>query len=374
VKTSLSRAAARHRRNGDPRSTNQLCADIALSRLLPRTKHTAPAPVADEPVDNTSLQTFGDPSDDEPPVPDEPPVADEPSNECDSEPVDDYSMVDRSNGGPTGGVCGDHPEDLRIDHGGDLSAAPAGHDPELVDEASIGAEAQVVIHATGAEIDALINGKVVTGGEADHHGPIPQSSLRKHLIKALANTLLPNLPTTPTHTHPGAATHRPRLAPNAPHTTPDTGTDTGTGNGNGTGTGTTHHAPAGCAGDGATSSRRVRIEIQITDRPPPSDPDRYTPSAALDRYVRWRDRTCQFPGCNRPAEFADLDHRIPFATGGRTTAANLWCLCRHHHRLKHEGGWQIHPNPDHSWTWTSPTGRRYRNNPTIYHPPPNPTG
>jgi hypothetical protein len=93
----------------------------------------------------------------------------------------------------------------------------------------------------------------------------------------------------------------------------------------------------------------------------------------LDRYVRWRDRTCQFPGCNRPAEFTDLDHRIPFAAGGRTTAANLWCLCRHHHRLKHEGGWEVTTNPDGSYTWTSPTGRHYRNNPTIYDPPPDAT-
>jgi hypothetical protein len=35
-------------------------------------------------------------------------------------------------------------------------------------------------------------------------------------------------------------------------------------------------------------------------------------------------------------------------------------LCRHHHRLKHEGNWQIHHNPDGTYTWTSPTGRRYR--------------
>ncbi|MDX6264978.1 MAG: hypothetical protein QOH84_6666, partial [Kribbellaceae bacterium] len=85
-----------------------------------------------------------------------------------------------------------------------------------------------------------------------------------------------------------------------------------------------------------------------------------------------RDRTCQFPGCNRPAEYTDLDHRVAFHAGGRTTAANLWCLCRHHHRLKHEGGWHVHPNPDGTHTWTSPTGRRYRNNPTDRHPPPEP--
>jgi hypothetical protein len=77
-----------------------------------------------------------------------------------------------------------------------------------------------------------------------------------------------------------------------------------------------------------------------------------------------RDRTCQFPGCNRPAEFTDVDHRIAFAAGGRTTAANLWCLCRHHHRLKHEGSWHVHPNPDGTYTWISPIGRSYPNNRT----------
>ncbi|MGH2671282.1 MAG: HNH endonuclease, partial [bacterium] len=107
---------------------------------------------------------------------------------------------------------------------------------------------------------------------------------------------------------------------------------------------------------------RSYLDAHLTDQPPPSDPNRYTPSAALDTYIRLRDRTCMFPGCNQPARYADVDHRIAFAAGGRTTADNLQCLCRHHHRLKHDGGWTIHPNPDHTHTWTSPTGRPYRDN------------
>ena len=286
-----------------------------------------------------------------------------------------------------------------------------------LDEAAlIGADATVVIHATGAELQALINGTEGTGGEADHHGPIPQSSLHKHLIKALTHTLLPNLPTTPNSPRPGAATHRPR-------TTSDTssghygccGNDRASGNGGnarnagngssaasgersgtdgnarnagngssggsgadrgggvnlGDGANFGDGASGGSSGSGGAGGAHTgpRIEVRITDRPPGSDPNKYTPSAALDRYVRLRDRTCQFPGCNRPAEFTDLDHRDAFAAGGRTTATNLWCLCRHHHRLKHEGGWHTHPNPDGSYTWTSPTGRQYRNNPTTTDPP-----
>lgn len=50
---------------------------------------------------------------------------------------------------------------------------------------------------------------------------------------------------------------------------------------------------------------------------------RYQPSAALERAVRYRDLTCRFPGCSRPATICDLDHTIPFnhtdpATGGLT--------------------------------------------------------
>jgi hypothetical protein len=187
----------------------------------------------------------------------------------------------------------------------------------------------VVIHATGEELRALINGQAGTGGEAEHYGPIPQNSLRKHLLKALTDTLLPNLA--------------------------DTGARTG--------------PPTGLATGSATRYRGSRLDIRITDQPPDSDPDRYTPSAALDRYVRLRDRTCRFPGCNRPAEFTDLDHRTAFAAGGRTTADNLQCLCRHHHRLKHEGGWKLHRHPDGSQTWISPTGRRYRETSPPTDPP-----
>jgi hypothetical protein len=301
VMTSLSRAAAHRRRHGDTRTMDQLRADIALTRLLPRTKHPHP-----HPTDTTTPDT------------------------ADTVPADrrdsDHSDGD---GGPGPGAGS-----------GGMGEAAAG-----------GAEATVVIHATGAEIRALINADEATGGEADHHGPIPQSALRKHLIKALTRTLPPNLPTTPTNPRPGAAVHRART----------TGDNTTNRAGNG------RHGGNGGSGVAGGTRGGSRIELRITDQPPDSDPDRYTPSAALDRYVRLRDRTCQFPGCKQPAEFTDLDHRTPFATGGRTTAANLWCLCRHHHRLKHEGGWQVHPNPDGTHTWTSPTRRQYRNNPT--HPP-----
>ncbi len=56
----------------------------------------------------------------------------------------------------------------------------------------------------------------------------------------------------------------------------------------------------------------------------------YTPSKALADFVRARDLTCRWPGCDVPAVRCDLDHTIPFAHGGKTHAGNLKCYCRSH--------------------------------------------
>jgi hypothetical protein len=83
---------------------------------------------------------------------------------------------------------------------------------------------------------------------------------------------------------------------------------------------------------------------------------RHIPTA-LRRWVSFRDGTCRFPGCNRTAVGLDLDHLVDFALGGATTADNLICLCRKHHRLRHLGGWKAILAPDGTVTWTSPSGR-----------------
>lgn len=93
---------------------------------------------------------------------------------------------------------------------------------------------------------------------------------------------------------------------------------------------------------------------------------RYQPSAALERWVRARDLTCRFPGCDRRAELCDLDHTVPFChtdpeRGGLTVATNLKCLCRQHHRLKtFADGWRDEQLVDGAVVWTSPTGIVYR--------------
>ncbi|WP_265444177.1 HNH endonuclease signature motif containing protein [Flexivirga meconopsidis] len=88
----------------------------------------------------------------------------------------------------------------------------------------------------------------------------------------------------------------------------------------------------------------------------------YTPGTRLARFVRARDQHCRFPGCTRPATLTDLDHVTPYPDGP-TAAHNLQCLCRHHHRAKHETGWTVSMTPDGACTWTSPTGHVYTTHP-----------
>ncbi len=61
---------------------------------------------------------------------------------------------------------------------------------------------------------------------------------------------------------------------------------------------------------------------------------------ALRRALRARDRGCRFPGCEN-RRFLDAHHLHHWARGGPTTLTNLVLLCRRHHRLVHEAGWQI---------------------------------
>lgn len=91
---------------------------------------------------------------------------------------------------------------------------------------------------------------------------------------------------------------------------------------------------------------------------------RYRPSAALADFIRCRDLTCRFPGCDKPAEVCDFDHTVPWGLGGPTHPSNIKLLCRLHHLVKtFLSGWTDTQYPDGMVTWTSPSGRTYATTP-----------
>ncbi|MEP6464303.1 MAG: DUF222 domain-containing protein [Frankiaceae bacterium] len=62
---------------------------------------------------------------------------------------------------------------------------------------------------------------------------------------------------------------------------------------------------------------------------------------ALRKAVVVRDGGCTFAGCDRPPPWCDAHHIKHWADGGATSLENLTLLCRHHHRLLHEGRWRL---------------------------------
>ncbi|MDT7731238.1 MAG: hypothetical protein QOK45_1491 [Mycobacterium sp.] len=90
----------------------------------------------------------------------------------------------------------------------------------------------------------------------------------------------------------------------------------------------------------------VRAIVHPGDGPPEAQ---YRPSRALADFVRCRDLTCRWPGCDKPAYDCDLDHTVPYPIGP-THASNIKCYCRFHHLLKTfycgVGGWREQQLPE----------------------------
>jgi hypothetical protein len=85
----------------------------------------------------------------------------------------------------------------------------------------------------------------------------------------------------------------------------------------------------------------------------------YVPSKALADFVRCRDLTCRWPGCEHPAFDCDIDHTVPHRDGGATHASNLKCYCRTHHLVKTFWGWRDRQLPDGTLILDSPSGKTY---------------
>jgi hypothetical protein len=104
--------------------------------------------------------------------------------------------------------------------------------------------------------------------------------------------------------------------------------------------------PALVPGYGVVHAEQVREMLPNADvRPVPAtgalggEPG-YQPSKKLGDFVRCRDLTCRWPGCNTPVGRCDIDHTVPWPYGP-THPSNTKLYCRIHHRLD-----QVHLNRD----------------------------
>ena len=106
----------------------------------------------------------------------------------------------------------------------------------------------------------------------------------------------------------------------------------------------------------AAEAKLVPLVHPVDAAPEPG----YAPSKKLADFVRCRDLTCRWPGCDRPAFDCDIYDTVPYADGGPTHTSNLKCYCRTHHLVKTFWGWRDQQLPDGTIILNSPAGRNLR--------------
>ncbi|OAE01303.1 endonuclease [Arthrobacter sp. OY3WO11] len=96
----------------------------------------------------------------------------------------------------------------------------------------------------------------------------------------------------------------------------------------------------------------------------------YRVTKAMRNWLRLRDGTCPFPGCNNPSLDNEADHLLAWQNGGTTGISNLGQPCPKHHKLRHSSGWtptQAMQNEPPGWI--SPSGRHYKSEYQDWEPP-----
>jgi hypothetical protein len=78
---------------------------------------------------------------------------------------------------------------------------------------------------------------------------------------------------------------------------------------------------------------------------------------ALRRALEARDGGCRWPGCDRSGSACEAHHVVHWAKAGETVLENLVLLCHRHHRLVHEGLWQLVRCDDGTWLTIRPPTR-----------------
>ena len=92
----------------------------------------------------------------------------------------------------------------------------------------------------------------------------------------------------------------------------------------------------------------------------------YRPPVDLARWVKIRDGRSRFPGSNRPAHLADIDHAREWHHNGGTDEVNLVALDRASHNMKSNDLFHQELLPDGNADWEDPWGHHFLD------PPPDP--
>ncbi|MGV0811604.1 HNH endonuclease signature motif containing protein [Mycolicibacterium boenickei] len=193
--------------------------------------------------------------------------------------------------------------------------------------------------ATAAVIHVLADQSTLDGtsdnpGYLPGHGILPADSVRDLAATARLKPLpVPTEPTEPTEPEPADTTEPADTEPVAP------------------------------AEPGDTSEPVAPTEpTEPTEPVVPAEPG-YRPSVALSEFIRWRDLTCRFPGCDAPVQRCDIDHSVPWPAGP-THPSNNKLYCRAHHLVKTFcPGWTDRQLPDGTVEFTAPTGHTYTTEP-----------
>jgi len=62
-----------------------------------------------------------------------------------------------------------------------------------------------------------------------------------------------------------------------------------------------------------------------------------------------RDKHCVWPGCDRPPRWCDSHHQREWRLHAPTSVEESALLCGRHHKLTHDGGWQLLQTQAGSW-------------------------
>jgi hypothetical protein len=116
----------------------------------------------------------------------------------------------------------------------------------------------------------------------------------------------------------------------------------------GTPPGHAHIEATGAAISAATAQRLscdgTTTEVTLDTFGRPLDVGRehrtFTPKQRIALAIR--DGACRFGDCDKDPSMTEAHHIIPWAKGGRTDLANGILLCKFHHLLIHNNGWEIY--------------------------------